>query len=466
MSSSDVLRRRQLGAWYTPDALVEFVLDRVGEGLSTPPLRILDPACGDGAFLAGAARRWPSCTLRGVDVDPAAATAATQRLGRRADITLDDALARDWSKEPLADLVVGNPPFLGQMATATSRGGRSKLLGGGAYADTAALFMSLALRLVRTDGGRVAFVLPQSFLATRDVAPIRAAIAEAGAVRSMWLAGEPMFDAGVHTIVLVIERGAKHRPIERWFGPSFEPRDSIAFDHTGTWSPLVADLLGIPPVDALLVSGTLAAHATATADFRDQYYGLIDAVTDDGVGPVLVTSGLIDVGRCAWGERSVRFAKQRFANPRVDVDRLSPALQAWANQRLVPKVLVAAQTQVIEGCADESGSMIPSVPVVSVVPIDASMVWSVAAVLNSPVVSAWAARRTIGSGLQGSALRISARQLIDAPWPDGSLQRAIDALRDGNLEQFAEASCDAFGVPTHQRSPLRAWWLPRASRHR
>ena len=91
-------------------------------------------------------------------------------------------------------------------------------------------------------------------------------------------------------------------------------------------------------------AAALRRLATATADFRDQYYGLVPHVADAGDGAPLVTSGLLDVGRCAWGERPARFARRSFAAPRVPVDALPPALQAWAAGRLVPKVLVATQT--------------------------------------------------------------------------------------------------------------------------
>ena len=50
-----------------------------------------------------------------------------------------------------------------------------------------------------------------------------------------------------------------------------------------------------------------------TADFRNQYYGLVGAVSDSAVGPPLITSGLIEPNECWWGRRPVRFAKRGFA---------------------------------------------------------------------------------------------------------------------------------------------------------
>jgi type I restriction-modification system DNA methylase subunit len=82
---------------------------------------------------------------------------------------------RDWGDAQF-DVVVGNPPFLNQLSRATSR--RPQRFGGGPYADAAAEFLALAMRLARP-GGRVGLVLPQSLLSTRDAAAIRAAVDDA-----------------------------------------------------------------------------------------------------------------------------------------------------------------------------------------------------------------------------------------------------------------------------------------------
>ena len=94
------------------------------------PRTVLDPACGDGRFLAPFAE---TATVTGIDIDPATSW------------THGDSLSIEWGDRQF-DAVVGNPPFLNQLAAATSRGGRSKF-GGGPYADSAAEFLSLAIRL-------------------------------------------------------------------------------------------------------------------------------------------------------------------------------------------------------------------------------------------------------------------------------------------------------------------------------
>ena len=66
------------------------------------------------------------------------------------------------------------------------------------------------------------------------------------------------------------------------------------------------------------------------------------------------------------------FARQTFTCPRVDLDRLTGRFPRWAERKLVPKVLVANQTSVLEAVADRDGAWLPGVPVNTVTPTDGS----------------------------------------------------------------------------------------------
>ena len=231
---------------------------------------------------------------------------------------LADALAHDWGDRRF-DVVLGNPPFLNQMARATTRGGRSRF-GGGAYADVAAEFLALSSMLL-AEGGRLGLVLPQSILASRDVGPIRELVCGAGAVRHLWWSDTRMFDAHVHVCALVVESGARPGRVSRSSGPQFHTRPAVSFaavvGSSGVWSALVLDGDELGRAASTGGGATLGDIAVVTVDFRDQYYGLVGAVGDHLEGPPLVTSGSIDPGVCRWGERPVRFAKQRYDAPRV-----------------------------------------------------------------------------------------------------------------------------------------------------
>ena len=382
-----VSQRKLLGAWYTPPELVEAVVAEVRRGFD--PHTVLDPACGDGRFLAPFAG---SAAVTGIDIDLATSW------------THGDSLSINWDGQQF-DAVVGNPPFLNQLAVSTSRGGRSKF-GGGPYADSAAEFLALAIRLTKP-GGRVGLVLPLSLLSTRDVAAIRNDVSRRAALRWMWWSTTLMFDASVRVWAGVWEVGAAQGAVRRAYGPLFEKRPAI--EMPSQWSGLIADT-----VESAHDGPVLGDIAAFTADFRDQYYGLVGAVSDSAVGPPLITSGLIEPNECWWGRKPVRFAKQAYAAPRVDVSSLSPALQRWATQRMVPKILIANQTRRIEAIVDRDGAWLPSVPVIT---CTTDRLDDVAAVLHSDAATDWVRYHAAGSGLSATSVRLTARLLASIPLP-------------------------------------------------
>jgi type I restriction-modification system DNA methylase subunit len=223
---SDLADRKQRGAWYTPDDLVRRVVDAAVTPefveqclLTSAQISIIDPACGDGRFLVAAAERIAVLGGRtraiGVDIDRSAVDAARQALAEApsvasSEVVLADALSMAWVgidelPEGGFDLVIGNPPFLSQMAAMTTRGGSSSR-GGGPYADAAVEFVALAAELVN-DSGRVAFVLPQSVLSARDAGTTRLAVDARADIAWSWWTGDREFDAHVHTCALVFQFG-------------------------------------------------------------------------------------------------------------------------------------------------------------------------------------------------------------------------------------------------------------------
>jgi len=452
--------RKERGAWYTPASLVDLLLAAALEpdwvSQRGGAWRVLDPACGDGRFLVRAEELLRNLgvahvDLVGIDIDVGAVAAARRRCPT-ATIVHADALADDTLDGPLFadergpfDLVVGNPPFLSQLAATTARGGAS-LHGGGPYADAAVEFLALGSRVVDQCGGRLGFVLPQSMLAARDGGDVRQSIDERATLTWSSWTGTRDFDAQVVTCALLFEFG-----------------DSDGKD-THNWATVVTERLGVPPVSEAMPAGAgvavLSDFGWINANFRDEYYGMIPAVDDHDDGPPLITSGLIDPGRCRWGERAVRFAKRDFDAPRIDLDALDDRMRTWAERRLRPKVLIANQTRVLEAVADPIGQWLPGVPVVSVYPANSEAVWEIAAVLTSPSASAWAWHERGGTGLSASTIRVGPVMLGELPWPTGPLDQAVACLRAGDLAGCGRAVDRAYGVDPDEAAALAAWWLP------
>ncbi|MDE0458116.1 MAG: N-6 DNA methylase [Chromatiales bacterium] len=181
--------RARLGAYYTPPALCERLLDMATEaGVDWGSARVLDPACGGGAFLAPVARRMAAslkdCDARvtlesiqrrlyGFERDSFAAWMSQVFLDvalgdlcgdagarLRSVVRVCDSLEQKPAREGF-DLVVGNPPY-GRVTLPPElrQKFRRSLFG---HANLYGVFTDLALRFTRP-GGVIAYVTPTSFL--------------------------------------------------------------------------------------------------------------------------------------------------------------------------------------------------------------------------------------------------------------------------------------------------------------
>ncbi|GAC1301504.1 MAG: hypothetical protein NVSMB27_41790 [Ktedonobacteraceae bacterium] len=237
--------RRSRGHFSTPPLLVEHILDACGY---TPDkdltnIRVLDPACGSGNFIAAAARRLLAFAththlpaqesislvqhnLWGFDPDPISCFLAQMQLsaaieneigtrqssntpatGRAQEITPTllhihqaDGLALPWS-EPCVDLFLANPPYLAAKNTDLS-GYRSAQRRG--QVDSYLLFLSLGLQIVRPHGW-LGLVLPDPVLARTNAAAERTHLLKAFTIHHLWhLSG--VFSAQVGVAVIIAQK--------------------------------------------------------------------------------------------------------------------------------------------------------------------------------------------------------------------------------------------------------------------
>jgi hypothetical protein len=425
-------------------------------------ITVVDPACGTGNFLLAAAQRLGTArNLVGVDTDARAVVECRRVLGREARVEVADAFTADLADGSF-DVVVGNPPFLTKLRRATagdSEGLRTRRERLGArfppYIDDAALFLVLACRLARPDGGHVAFVQPLSTLAARDAGWARDAVLAQAALEHLWIATGAVFAAEVPTCAVGLRLGGPQPLVIRTIGTECAPLASMAMDAT-TWSTLLADAFGVPSV-ALRTDRCIGDVAAVSADFRDEFYEIASLVVDGGEGAPVLTTGLIDPGHSRWGEIPATIGGRKLMRPAVPL----PALSDRLRQRLVPKVVVATQTRVIEAAVDTAGAWLPTTPIVSAV-AEPDELWPIAAALCSPPLSAWAATRHLGAARSSTAIKLSAREVraLPLPPPSPAWDDAAHALRAGDLLRSGRLMCDAYGVDDVSFT----WWKGRLPR--
>ncbi len=223
--------RKTRGHFSTPPPLVEQILDACGytSAHDLSQIRVLDPACGSGNFLAGAARRLlafahntnPAKTkhlslirqnLWGFDPDPIACFLAEMQLRTilSAGASINekripplhihqaDCLAFPWEHSQPVDLFLANPPYLAaknnDLSCYRSHG----------QVDSYLLFLDLALQIVRP-GGWIGLVLPDPVLARANATRSRRLLLREMTVHHLWhLSG--VFPAYVGAAVLIAQK--------------------------------------------------------------------------------------------------------------------------------------------------------------------------------------------------------------------------------------------------------------------
>lgn len=228
--------RGALGAFYTPPALANRLLDMAEEqGVDWTRARVLDPASGGGAFLLPAAERIiaalpaaePAIVLRqigtrllGLEMDPYAAgfgqnavelllADVTAAAGRAAPIVVRVADTLEEAPAARFDLVIGNPPYGRVTLTPEQRLRFARGLYG--HANLYGVFTDIAVRWTKK-GGTIAYLTPTSFLSGHYYSALRELIAkEAPPVAIDFVhARRGVFeDVLQETLLAVYKRGAK-----------------------------------------------------------------------------------------------------------------------------------------------------------------------------------------------------------------------------------------------------------------
>lgn len=168
-------RQKRDGIHYTPPELARFVAERTASLLPDGPVRVLDPACGDGELLlaisAVLGERGREFELCGLDADEQAVRTATARLSHL-PATLRTCDFLDHIDEKF-DAVIANPPYV-----------RTQVLGGPQARRLAAAF-GLTGRLdlyqafiaeittVLREGGALGLISSNRFLTVRSGAAVR-----------------------------------------------------------------------------------------------------------------------------------------------------------------------------------------------------------------------------------------------------------------------------------------------------
>lgn len=213
------------GGYYTSDEVASWLC---AWAIRSPKDQILEPSCGNGAFLRASARRFtelgtnkPSIASRLTGIELNAVEAATARerlrnlLGPRATNVVETLDFFSWyeKKQPIFNAVVGNPPFIRyQTFPEPHRSLAMALMGKQGLTPNRLTniwvpFVVAAVTLLRP-GGRLGLVLPAELLQVSYAAQLRSFLTDRFNRIDIVACNELFFKNAEQEVVLLLADGA------------------------------------------------------------------------------------------------------------------------------------------------------------------------------------------------------------------------------------------------------------------
>jgi len=267
---SRVKNQKSSGSTYTPIALAEFVADQIMQVAKFPSsgkIRILDPACGDGALLDALIKRLPTAARKrievvGYDTDANAIKLASNRLKNNFHKLSFQLEQKDFleyvlniqDSENLLSVkiiqdkfhfVIANPPYVRtQVMGAKQSQNLSKSFGLTGRIDLYYPFL-LGISKVLVDDGVMGVITSNRFMTTKSGQSVRRALLSNFHILNAWDLGDTkLFDAAVLPAVL-LARGIQniHSPHTEniTYSSIYETKDTAVTEAKDALSALASD---------------------------------------------------------------------------------------------------------------------------------------------------------------------------------------------------------------------------------
>jgi adenine-specific DNA-methyltransferase len=219
----DATTRKARGAFFTPPEICRSVAEWA---IRSPADRVMEPSCGDAAFLRAATDRLralgaplpvpgsiPFGQIQAVELHrPSAhqAAAVATRAGIPATILEGDFF--DLDADPRFDAVIWNPPYVRYQdftGAARLKAQRRAVEAGRPMSGLASSWASFVLHASRflAPGGRLGLVLPAELLSVNYAAPVRSFLLESFGRVELVLFEERVFPGVMEEVVLLLAEG-------------------------------------------------------------------------------------------------------------------------------------------------------------------------------------------------------------------------------------------------------------------
>ena len=235
--------RKDAGQYYTPNKVVNFIIDKIEINLSgNKELKIIDPACGSGQFLIlaydklleqyknigidenTAHKNIVEKHLFGIDIDPIACVLAKANLVLKnpfvsvePNIFTNDFLKKDYGlieSDPFEsiykkfDFVVGNPPWGASLTKENKKYFEKYYDIGEVGLNTFTLFMERSFDFLK-EKGRLGFLMPEAYLKIKVHQLSRQQILSRAEIKLLAISGDIFKKVYAPSLVLIFEKTAK-----------------------------------------------------------------------------------------------------------------------------------------------------------------------------------------------------------------------------------------------------------------
>jgi hypothetical protein len=510
--------RRAGGVYYTPAEVVRYIVERtlspdIFAG-SPPAARILDPACGAGAFLSeafsmllsreeAATSRTPASDERfdllkqsifGIDRDAEAVqktrlALATAALGAnysaaqcaaaanelRRNIVVGDALLHDLEQlfphaVSLIDVIVGNPPYVNireiakSLSAAQQRQLKQRYKSARGNYDLYVLFLERSLGWLREDG-RLGMIVPNKLAGLAYARPCRELLLRETTLEHVAdLSTLPVFpEAGVYPLVVICSKrppGAKHEIGVAQIATVGELTSPLATARIPQASLAPAGFvftsdLALESRRSTLPLGEIArlhsgASGYSAAELATLLVERSESDGDDSDWTDFIVSR--NIKRYAVTLGDVRFLRERYRRPRLRLDsrQLSPLKRELYRGR---KIVIAGMSRRIEAAWDDVGRAL-GVQVYAANRLACDPFYLLA-LLNSRLLTFLFQTRFAAKRLAGGYFSLNKGQLVQLPIAIIDEKNEADRSRHARLARLAERLHDLSSVAA-ERSAIEA----------
>jgi len=215
MTATIEQKRKLRGGYYTPDRVAIWLSEWA---IRSSTDRVLEPSCGDGAFLRAARRALSNehplfelneSQLIGVEQSPEEADKAAEVVGDAGEVFQSDFFEWLDDSEPQSfDVVLGNPPFIRfqnfpePSRTAAMDFMKSVGLRPNRLTNIWVPFVVASIHLLKP-GGRLAMVLPAELLQVTYAGQLRELLADSFKRATIFACNEMFFDGAQQEVVLL-----------------------------------------------------------------------------------------------------------------------------------------------------------------------------------------------------------------------------------------------------------------------